>query len=226
MNRIKALLLLLFSIILISCGTNENNQLSDYEKELIDLVENLYVKGEENQILDTSAADKTIEIANKIIGDWKIIKSEKGNFHIEFPDFEVKKGLTTQLLDQEEIIIYHYSINLQNESHINIGYLVDYSFWSNIKTKEQINERFDSQRNYILSATNSTLEYEKIIDTLSYPGRDLYFTIDDSSLKARYRMFFNNGIFYTLTVITEDGKHFNKSITRFLNSFKILENRQ
>ena len=69
MNRIKALLLLLFSIILISCGTNENNQLSDYEKELIDLVENLYIKGEENQTLDTSATDKIIEIANKIIGD-------------------------------------------------------------------------------------------------------------------------------------------------------------
>jgi hypothetical protein len=223
MNKLLASLILL-QIICVSCGTSENNKMSSSEKELVNLLENISNEGEGTHKLDSVTANKLSELVGNLSGKWKEVKSKKGNFRIEFPNFEVKEGRTTQLLDGEELIICHYSINTQSEDHANLGYRVDYSFYPNIKTKEQIDEEFNIQRDYVLSATNATLEYENIIDSLDYPGRELYLTIDGSKIKARYRMYFNNGIMYKLTVLTKDGKHFNKSITRFLNSFKILNN--
>ncbi|HEY0669846.1 MAG TPA: hypothetical protein VGD22_16815 [Sphingobacteriaceae bacterium] len=219
-NVIIALILL--SFIFISCGRKDNNNIPDSERELVDLLENITKEEDGTNNLDSATSKRLLEVVDNVAGKWKEIKSERGNFRIEFPDYEVKEGQTTQLLDGEEITIYHYSINTQNKNHDNLGYRVDYSFWPNIKTKDQIDEQFNVQRDYVLSATNATLEYENIIDTLSYPGRELYLTIDDSKIKMRYRMFFNNGIFYKLMVVTEDGKHFNKSSTKFLNSFKTL----
>ena len=216
-------IIILIQIIFLSCSTNDNNKISQNEKDLNVLLENITKNGEGTHKLDSSTANRLLNLVDNQSGKWKEIKSEKGNFRIEFPDFEVKEGKTTQLIDGEEVIIYHYSINTQNEDHDNLGYRVDYSFWPNIKSKDQINEYFDMQREFVLSATNATLEYENIIDTLSYQGRDMLMTIDNSKIKARYRLFFDNGISYKLTVITEDGKHFNKSITKFLNSFNILD---
>ena len=222
MNKLILLLIILQSIF-VSCGTNENSKISDNDKELLDLIESITKNGDGIKP-DSITANRILELIDNNSKKWKEVKSEKGNFRIEFPDFEIKEGQTTQLLDGEEIIIYYYSINTQNENHDNLGYRVDYSFSPNIKTTEQINEEFNMQRDYVLSATNSILEYENVIDTLNYLGRDMYLTIDNSKIKTRYRLFFDKGIFYKLTVRTEDGKHFNKSITRFLNSFKILDN--
>lgn len=225
MNRFKALVIIL-TMTLFSCGNSENEKLSNSENELVDLLENISKEGAGNHEIDSATANRILGLTKKISGNWKEIKSEKGNFSIKFPDFEVKKGQTTQLIDGKEITLYHYSINSQNENHVNLGYRIDYSFWPDIKTEEQINEQFNIQRDYALSATNSTLEYENVIDTLNYPGRDLLLTIDNSELKARYRLFFDNGIFYKLTVITEDGNHFNNSITKFFDSFKILDDKE
>ena len=71
--------------------------------------------------------------------NWKEIVSEKGNFRIEFPPFEVKIGNTIYLAEGDEKTIYYYSINTQNTDDDNLAYRVDYSFWPRIETTEQIN---------------------------------------------------------------------------------------
>jgi len=222
MNRIITSLVLL-PIICLSCGTNDNSKQSDSADELFELLENISKKGEGPFKVDSTTGKRILDLVDNLSGKWNEIKSKEGNFRIEFPDFEVEDGQTTQISDGEEFIIYHYAMNTQNEDHDNLGYRVDYTFLPDIKTQEQIDQQFSEQRDYVMSAANAILEYEYVIDTMSYPGREMLFTIDGSKIKTRYRLFFDNGIFYKLMVVTADGKHFNKSLTRFLNSFKTLD---
>ncbi len=154
---------------------------------------------------------------------WKEIISEKGNFRIQFPDYEIKQDQTTYLYEEKENIIYFYSINTQDKPDSNLGYRIDFSFMPEITTRKQIEEKFSEQRDYVISAANATLEYEAKIDTLGCQARQFYFTIDGKKIKTTYRMLFRNGILYKLMVITPEGKLFNNSISRFLDSFKFLE---
>lgn len=144
-------------------------------------------------------------------------------FKIKFPVISVKESSSKQIIDNQEIEIFHYTANMQGKEHINLGYQLDYVFLPEVISIEEIYELFNDQRDFILSATNSKLEFEKVIERNEAPGRHLYLTIDESEIKTNYKMYFKNGIFYKLTVVTEDGKLFNKSISEFFESFEITE---
>jgi hypothetical protein len=144
-------------------------------------------------------------------------------FKITFPVTNVKESSTKQIVDNEEVEIFHYTANMQGKDHINLAYQLDYVFLPKVKGKEEIDDLFNEQRDYIISATNAELEFEKIIEKNDATGRHLYLSIDESEIKANYKMYFKNGVFYKLAVVTEDGKLFNKSISKFFDSFKITE---
>ncbi len=147
----------------------------------------------------------------------------EAKFKILFPVPNVKTSTTKQIIDNEEIEIFHYTANMQGKDNVNLAYQIDYSFLPQIKTKEEIDDLFNEQRDFLLSATNSKLEMEEVIEKNGAPGRHLYFTVNESNIKTNYKMYFKNGIFYTLEVVTEEGKLFNKSINRFFNSFAITK---
>lgn len=145
------------------------------------------------------------------------------NFKIKFPVLNVEESSTMQIIDNEEVEIFHYTANMQDRDHINLAYQLDYVFLPDVKFKEEIDNLFNEQRDYILSAANAELEFEKILEKNDAPGRHLYLTIDESEVKTNYKMYFKNGIFYKLAVVTEDGKLFNKGINEFFDSFEITE---
>ncbi|MEN9304154.1 MAG: hypothetical protein RL264_2583 [Bacteroidota bacterium] len=155
-------------------------------------------------------------------GEFQIVSSED-HFKITFPVTNVKQTTTKELIDNKEVEIFHYTANMEGEEHENLAYQLDYMYIPEIKTRVQINELFDSQRDYLISATNSKLEYEKIIEKNKAPGRHLYFTVDASKIKATCNLFFNDGVFFKITVFTEEGNLFNPLISKFLNSFKITK---
>lgn len=155
--------------------------------------------------------------------DWQEIRSDEGHFRIEFPAYEVSSGVRTYLYEDREIQTHYFELNTQYEDDDNLAYTVSYSFWPEITSQEQIDDLFNSQRDYLLSAANATLEYEMELDPQLPHGRELYMTVDDRPIKMMYRMFFSSGIIYALAVVTEHGKLLNESLTRFLNSFMILD---
>jgi hypothetical protein len=212
---------MLLSIIVVSCDTPKTKLATEEQKQAMRQLQLITKDG--TTILDSTQSIEVALLLDKITEKWKKITSEQGNFSVEFPNFNIKEGQTTQILDGEEIIIYHYSIDTQSKNHENLGYRVDYTFLPEVKSKEQIEELFDIQRDYLLTAVNGTLIYENIIDTLTHPGRQLSFNIEALKMNMRYRILFNDGIFYKLMVVTKDEKIFNRSITRFLDSFKLLE---
>lgn len=190
-------------------------------------------KSETDQILeklkngnaDKSDVDDLIKSLSDKEGSYEV-SFPKANFKIKFPVTNVVESSSIQLIENEEVEIFHYTANMQNKDHVNLAYQLDYVFMPDVKTKKEINELFDEQRDYVLSASNSELEFEKIIEKNEAPGRHLYFTVDESNIKINYKLFFKNGIFYKLSVITEEGNLFNNAISQFFDSFEITKIRK
>lgn len=210
MKKYTIIILVLLTVT-ISCS--EQKKKSDISK-ILEKIEN--GNGYESDINDL------LELMSDEEGSYEV-SFPKAKFKIKFPVTNVKESSIRQLIDNEEVEIFHYTANMQGKDHINLGYQLDYVFLPEVKLKEEIDDLFNEQRDYILSATNSELEFENIIEKNDAPGRHLYLTIDESEIKTNHKMYFKNGIFYKLTVVTENGKLFNKSISKFFDSFEITE---
>lgn len=170
----------------------------------------------------------TVEDLDKLIESFDgvgetIITPPDGKFKLTFPVSNVKNETVKLLEDGMPRENHTYSANMQGKDHPNLAYQVAYTFMPEVKTERQINQLFDGQRDYLISGTNAKVEFEKLIESNGTPGRHLYMTIDDSNMKTNTKMFFKNGIFYQLTVATEDGHLFNNQISEFFGSFEMLD---
>lgn len=210
-NRLTALLIMILLLCTFSCSEQEEKS----ERESI------YEKIKQGNG-DQSDINKLLESMSDEEGTYEMTLP-KAKFAITFPVTNVKESSTTQIIENKEVKIYHYTANMQGKDDVNLGYQIDYIFLPEVKSEEDIYQLFNDQRDYVLSATNSVLEFEKIIEKDNAPGRHLYITIDESNIKSNYKMYFKNGIFYKLAVVTEEGHLFNKSISHFFNSFKMLD---
>ena len=165
--------------------------------------------------------EKTPGLIDNFTEKWGKIKSTEGKFSIEFPDYEIENKENVQTFNNNKITVHNLSQNLEDVSHLNVGYALAWNYCPEISSEEEISTLFIDQKEHIKSSLNCSLESEFITDSLKFPSRDFLFAIDNSNLKCRYRLYFNDGVLYKLTILTEDGKHSNKSISKFLNSFKI-----
>lgn len=209
LTRIFSLFLI---VILTSCAEETKHVKSDpFFERLKD------GKASKNEI------DSLLE-ANGVPGSYTV-KIPKDHFEITFPVRKkyVEKLVSAQIIDGKEIKIYEHKANMQDENDKNLAYQLSYNYVGDLKTDQEIEQLFNEQRDYWLSGTNSNLEYEKITALKGVPGRQLYLTVDNSSIKMTGRMYYYKGIFYRFLVVTPDRNLFNKKISEFLDSFKILE---
>ena len=158
--------------------------------------------------------------------EWTEVISEKGNFKIQFPNLKLKEGTNTYA-DEElgEIENHFYRLNIQDSSGLNTHYDITYTFRPDLKTKAKIEEMFDYQKEYLASTLNADIDFVKVLKDKECLGRELLMTIDSSKIKLTQRIYFNKGILYYLQVLTDmnKGKLFNKSTTKFMDSFEILK---
>lgn len=161
--------------------------------------------------------------ANGVEGSYDL-KVPKAHFEITFPvrKVHVKESRSIQIIDGLKKMTYHYTANMQKKNDVNLAYQVDYNYFDDVKTDQDIEELFNGQRDYWISSTNSVLEKEEVIDSNGVLGRDIYLTVDGSDIKVSIKMYYSNGVFYRMSVVTPEGNLFNKSISKFLDSFKIL----
>lgn len=162
--------------------------------------------------------------ANGVEGSYDL-KVPKAHFEITFPvrKVHVKKESHMQIIDGDEVEIFSYSANMQDKNDENLAYQLTYNYVGDLKNNRDINKLFDDQNEYWISAGNATLEYENVIDLNGIPGRNLYLTVDNSKVKMSIKVYYYKGLFYRLVVVTPEGNLFNKSISKFLDSFKILD---
>lgn len=178
-------------------------------------------QSEEIPSKDADEIEKLIE-SSEVVNTFEVSVPE-AKFEITFPVSNADKTISTQIIDGEEIAISHYSANMQGKGDLNLAYQIDYIFLPEIDTKEEIQELYNGQRDFILSASNSELEYEIVVEQSGVVGRQFCMTVDGSNLKINGEMYFKNGIFYKTVVVTDEGHLFNKKISGFLSSLKILD---
>ena len=205
---------LFFSFVLHLLYSCSEQKEPDRLHELLDKLEN---EGDSESTLDD-----LLELTEEMEGTATIIV-DSAHFEITFPITNPEESTIIQIIENERIKIYQYKANTQDSEDDNLGYSIDYVFIPELKTEEEIDYLFNEQRDYLISASNAKVEFERVIDLDGTPGRHLYLTIDDSDMKTNCKMYFKNGILYKLAVVTADGKLFNKSIRKFFDSFKILE---
>lgn len=177
------------------------------------------------KISDGKATEKDL---NKLIESLEVegetlVYPPEGKFKLTFPVSNVKNKVVKQIIDGKVVEYYQYNANCQGKNHPNLAYQIMYAFVSDVKSEKDINLFFDGQRDYIVSGTNAAIEFEMLDETKGVTGRHLYLTIDDSNLKTNTKMFIRNGIYYQLSVVTEEGHLFNNQITEFFDSFEILD---
>lgn len=171
-----------------------------------------------DSIFDNSELKNNIEnIADNTNLDWNLLDSEQDKFSIKVPKHKITKELKKQVVDNSIYeIIYYKIIPKKEDFDQNIAYQVSCTEVGQVK----YDELFSSQKEYLLSVMNGDLETDFIIDSLEYPARELYFTIDNKDIKVRTRMIYCNERLYQIMVLTKNGNLFNRSIYYFINSFK------
>jgi len=174
---------------------------------------------------DTSSQMKLNRYVRYLQKKWCRVESKRGKFSIEFPVYHVTEKRTRQLLNNKKIDIYSYSLNTQHTLDSNLGYSIIYFPVPQISTINDLNAYYNEERDDILHTTNSNLISEFVIDTLSYPAREINMEMNPSDIRMTVRFFYYDGIFYKLIVLTDKQKLFNNMIYRFLNSFRIRKSK-
>lgn len=213
-------LIFLTSVALLSCNEKAKGELVNSPKRKKELKKLADAKEGVQSGMQTS--EKLIELDSLIHNLTNHIINKKGKFEIKFPvNGTIKIDTTTQLIDDQETVIYSYNKSTNNPKALlegNFGYRADYCKLE--LTRQEVNNFFKTQKEYLLSVSNGRLEYEFVLDKPAV-GRELMVSLDQSNLKTKYRMFYKNGIIYKLIVVSPAGEHFNSGVKNFLESFKI-----
>ncbi len=209
--KMKYLVLPVLMLVLMSSCT-QKEELSEFDALIKDMNKDSLGQGDLDKILEfmERGKEETTVIPNK------------ANCMLVFPVTNVKYSVSKQIINDKTVETFHYTANMKGIDDPNLAYQIDYIFMPEIQTEEEIYNLFKGQRDYLLSGTNSILEFEKIIELEGVEGRHLYFTVDESSWKMNYKMFFRKGVFYKLMVVTSDGHLFNNKISTFFDSFKFI----
>lgn len=151
------------------------------------------------------------------------VLDEKGKFKIVFP---VRSIFDTTFFEKINNVDKQFFVKVGMKSDMmdpNEVYKIDYMYFPNISSKEDIRALFDQQIENYISLQKFKLQFEKRIETDTIIGRVLLFKDLASKVKVNYRMYFKNGILYRIYVVMNGKNHLNKYSTGFFDSFLILD---
>lgn len=172
---------------------------------------------------DTAAISKIKSSIRFLSDNWYLVQSDKGNFSVEFPMYHVDEKKQVIIINNERREIYTIELPLHNNIDSNYAYQISYFEINNINSDIAWFDFYNDQRDYLLHSLNANLIQEVELDTFDYPARQIRCEIQSSDLRVVIRFYYFDGYFYQLGVITHKEFEFNKSVYRFLNSFKILK---
>jgi hypothetical protein len=93
----------------------------------------------------------------------------------------------------------------------------------NSEKTEILPDLFKNTLEGILSNINGKLLSETVIDINGFPGREVKVDFMEGQAIIKIRIFLVKNILFMIETITETGKVPNKSIDRFMDSFKLTE---
>jgi hypothetical protein len=159
--------------------------------------------------------------------NWVDFKSAKFGFKIQIPkepSFTTKAIITETGTMKMNIFAYQ---PLASEKDVNTFYGINITDYPNdafdYKNKEDMNEFFKNSIQGSVKSVNGELVYEEIINFKGYPGRDYRVIIRNGTVTLRSKMIVVKNRVYTVTTITDKENDFNKSISKFMDSFQLTK---
>lgn len=159
---------------------------------------------------------------------WFLLNSEQHNYTIEFPSEPTENN---QVLNTEigELKMNMYMLDTsENGIDDNLTYMVintEYpSELVNSDNTEDLEGYFRGAIDGAIANVHGKLLSEKIIQLDEYSGREVRVDFRDGLAIITMRAYLVKNKMYILQTITETKKDFNKSRSRFLDSFKLTNN--
>jgi hypothetical protein len=158
---------------------------------------------------------------------WYVLEAKRFGFKVEFP---VKPEEKTPSVNSEvgnldmHLFIYDAS-KVKSES--NLVYLANYTEYPdsavNSGMKEKLKDIFRNSIDGAVSNVKGKLLSEKNVSIGGFEGREARIDFQDGMAVIRIRMFLVHNKMYMLETITETSKDNNASITKFMDSFKLIK---
>jgi len=158
--------------------------------------------------------------------EWFWLESKQYGYKVEFPDKPTERPQRIKSAIGElklNMFIYDASKAPQDD---NLMYMVNYTEYPdsvvNADKIENLDVFFRGAIDGAVKNVNGKLLSEKIIELGKHEGREVKVDFQDGVAVIRMRMFLVQNKMYMLQTITETSKDFNKSITRFMDSFQFI----
>lgn len=158
--------------------------------------------------------------------DWKEFSPSKSDCAVLMPgEPEMREKLLNSDLGEIKLILYMYQPP-KDGSDPNVAYAVSYMDYPADRitsdSSQLIKAFFDNARDGAIRSIQGKLLTEEIIKYKQYPGREQRIDFRNGMAVIKYRHYLVKNRLYSLQVITPTENNFNKSINKFLDSFKLL----
>ena len=149
---------------------------------------------------------------------WKEFSSPEGRFSVLLPGTPTK---TTQKVNSDLGVITLYLFTFNQE---NISYNVTCSDYpESIFKIKSIDKFLDDYRDGAVAGVRGKLVSETKISLGTYPGREVIIEVNDGRILACIRFYMVKTRLYQVSVATQKENPQLTNVTRFLESFKLLE---
>lgn len=156
--------------------------------------------------------------------EWYDFTSIEGGYKIEFPNKPTKDSLVANTeYGPLKFNAYKYE---GTENDVNFEYSVTYVEYADSPIHSDSIELHDVFfRNSVdgcVENVHGELMFELIIEKNGYPGREIKVHLNEGKAVLKGRIFLVKNKLYMLVVLTKTSTDFNKSVTKFFDSFELL----
>ena len=154
-----------------------------------------------------------------------LLTSHDGSFQVEFPGKpELKQETSIAEYGKQNFTIYVYNAVSSHDDNL-IYYAGSTKYPDSIM--EYYDDNLDAFFNYSMQnsvrSVHGQLISQKVIEYKGIPGRAIRIDFKNGVAVFTMRIYLKANTAYFLQTITETQKDFNKSQTRFFDSFKIID---
>jgi hypothetical protein len=158
---------------------------------------------------------------------WYLLESKDYGFKIEFPvEPKYMSQTINSVIGDIEMHIYLFDAS-ESEDEDNMVYMVSHNEYPEFATDFSDDDSLDAFfRNAIdgaVSNVNGELISEEEIQLGKYPGREVKVDFQNGMAYIRMRIYLVENELYMLQTITLAEKDDNESISRFMDSFELIE---
>jgi len=154
---------------------------------------------------------------------WRPYANNDWNFEVDLPDLDLEVSVDNLKVGLQPLTFHRVFVNTSNSLNSNLEYSVGYCRLDWISTDGQVDSLFDAQRHFYLEAGPAKLLDQTELNSMAHRGREMTVSVinTDPVQIVRCRMFFHHGVFYRLTVLTEEARISNEAMEHFFTSFRI-----